>query len=279
MKIYISMDMEGIPGTINWEHEKRDPLAVKKCIRDHIEDLIHAIRCSKQNMLITNILIADSHSNGENLDYDITALDDRIELISGGPRPYYMMPLLDESFDMVFLVGYHASTGAMAANMDHTYSNSRIQKIWVNNLFMSEALINAAYAGCKGVPVTLVSGDLALWHELVRPDAMPWIEYVTTKEGVSKFAARNYNKLRVRAALQEAVIKALNGDKQASIYQFQSPYTVRIEFHSTAMADMACMMPYVKRIDGKTVEYTCDSYPILFEAIMALITLAYGAGI
>jgi len=40
------------------------------------------------------------------------------------------------------------------------------------------------------------------------------------------------------------------------------------------MADVACYMPYTKRIDGRTVEFTDDDYGIVFDAIMALVTLA-----
>ncbi len=280
MKIYISLDMEGIPGTFNWDHEKKNPGAVKKAIHDHLTDLIEGIQSSERNAEIDEILIADSHSSGDNIDYDFCKLDSRINLISGGPRPTYMMPMLTQDFDYVFLIGYHAGTGALNGNMDHSYSNSKIQKISINGKPMNEALINAAFAGCMGVPVALVSGDLALQKELMIHDAIPWIEYVCTKEGFSKFAAKNYNPIVVRSALQKATHKVLSKPaREYKLFQFDPPITLEIEFHSTAMADMACLMPGTKRVDGKTISYANDDYPILFEAIVALITLAYSTGI
>lgn len=271
MKIYISVDMEGIPGTFNWEHEKVDRVSVRKYMQDHVACAIEAIRDSKENNLIDEIVIADSHSHGDNLYYEITDLDTRVSLISGDPRPCYMMPGFSSSYSMVFLLGYHAATGALHANMDHTYSNSRIQKIFINDQPMSECLINSAYAGHFGVPVTLVSGDLALSQDLTKQ--MPWLEYVCTKEGISKFAARNYSRPLIRQKLDLAVKNAL-AMKDKPLYRFESPQTLRIEFHSTSMADMACLMPRVKRLDGKTIEYREDDYAVLFDAIMALITLA-----
>ncbi|PKN79283.1 MAG: hypothetical protein CVU48_05725 [Candidatus Cloacimonetes bacterium HGW-Cloacimonetes-1] len=279
MKIFISMDMEGIPGTFNWDHESKDRSSVKRYIRTHLEDIINSIVTSKQNGLIDEIVIADSHSMGDNLDYEITALDERITLISGGPRATYMMPTLDDSFDHVFLVGYHAGTGALHGNMDHTYSNSKIQHISINGKAMNEALINAAYAGIMGVPVTLVTGDLALSRELQIDGALPWANFVTTKEGVAKFAAKNYNMLKVRTSVQDAVEKALSKNKlDYPLYKFSDPIILRIEFHSTSMADMACLMPETKRINGKTVEYRNHDYAVMFEALMALVSLAYTAG-
>lgn len=280
MKIYISLDMEGIPGTYNWEQEANNRAAVKGCMLAHLTDIVQTIKDCRQNHLIDEILIADSHSSGDNIDYTFTALDERISLINGNPRPYYMMPAFSGEYDQVFLVGYHAGTGALHGNMDHTYSNRRIHKIWLNNQRMNEALINSAYAGYHGVPVTLITGDKALSEEILTDAAMPWVHYVTTKEAIAKFAAKNYSSLRVKEKTTEAVQKALAKEKvEYPIFKFNSPITLRIEFLSTSMADVACMMPHVKRMDGRTIEFTENDYAVMFEAIMAIVTLAYSANI
>jgi D-amino peptidase len=276
MKLYISIDMEGMPGTFNWDQEKTDRAAVRRNMQEHVNDAIVAILNSKENNQIDEIVIADSHSGGDNLDYCITAQDARIALISGGPRPAYMMPGFDSSYSMVFFLGYHAGTGTLKGNMDHTYSNSRIQKIWINGIRMNEAMINAAYAGYHGVPVALISGDKALAQELKEP--MPWLDYVCTKEAVAKFAAKNYSSALVKPLLEKAVQNSL-AKQNIPLYTFSKPITLKIEFHSTAMADVACLMPYTKRLDGRTVEYIDDDYGIIFEAIMALVTLASTTGI
>jgi len=280
MKIYISLDMEGIPGTYNWEQEKEDRAAVKALMYKHLQTVVEAIKDSRQNHLIDEILIADSHANGDNIDYSFTALDERISLISGNPRPCYMMPDFSNQFDQVFLIGYHAGTGALKGNMDHSYSNRRIHKIWLNGKRMNEALINSAFAGYHGVPVTLVTGDKTLSEELLAEGAMPWVNYVITKEAIAKFAAKNYSSLLVRERTVEAVQKALAKDKsEYPLYRFKPPITLKIEFISTSMADVACLMPQVKRLDGRTIEYVQDDYAVMFEAIMALVTLASTANI
>ncbi len=276
MKIFISIDMEGIPGTFNWEHEKIDRPAVRACMDEHITTAIQAILSSKEGAQVSEITLADSHSAGDNLSYEITRLDPRISLISGGPRPEYMMPGFDGSYAMVFLLGYHAGTGAIKGNMDHTYSNSRIQKIWINGQPMNEALINAAYAGYHKVPVAVVSGDLALRGELMPP--MPWLQYVTTKEGISKFAAKNYSVLKVNEELRQKIHSAM-GKPDLPIFTFDPPIELRIELHSTAMADQACLMPDVRRLDGKTISYSHNDFKVMFNALMALVTLASSVGI
>ncbi|MBM4403850.1 MAG: M55 family metallopeptidase [Candidatus Cloacimonetes bacterium] len=278
MKIYISIDMEGMPGTFNWAQEKKDRRAVQNCIFDHVKTVIEAIRQSPRDNDITEIVIADSHAAGDNLPYEITALDERVALISGGPRPYYMMPVLSADYDRVFFLGYHAGTGALHGNMDHTYSSSRIQRININGRAMNETLINAAYAGYLGIPVTLVTGDLALQQELALSDAMPWVDFVTTKEATAKFAAKNFSQTLVRRQTTAAVGMNLARPRDDfPLYRVTAPITLTIEFRCTSMADMAAIMPGVKRLDGRTVEYSHADYAVIFEAIMALVILAYSS--
>jgi D-amino peptidase len=280
MKIYISLDMEGIPGTFNWEQEKDNRGAVKAYMAAHLQTVIEGIKSTPQNSMIDEITIADSHSGGDNIEYTFTELDERINLISGNPRPYYMMPAFSKAYDQAFLIGYHAGTGALHGNMDHSYSNRRIHKIWLNEVRMNEALINSAYAGYHGVPVTLVTGDKALSGEILVENAMPWVNYVTTKEALSKFAAKNYSSAAVRSKTVEAVRESLSKDKTSyPLFKFTAPITLRIEFISTSMADVACYMPNTKRLDGRTIEFREDDYAVMFEAIMALITLASAANL
>ena len=276
MRIYISTDMEGMPGTFNWEQEKNNRPEVMKNYQAHITDCLNAILYSGFNEYIEEITIADSHSGGDNLSYDITALDKRISLISGGPRPQYMMPAFSKDYSMVFLLGYHSGTGALKGNMDHTYSNSKIFKIWINDIPMNEAIINSAYAGYLDVPVALISGDRALEEEIAV--AMPWFHFVRTKEAVAKFAAKNYSSIVVKETLVKAVQSAL-AQKNIPLYSFASPIRLNIEFHSTSMTDCAALMPHTKRLDGRTIEYIDDDYGVIFEAIMALVTLAYGSSL
>jgi len=187
----------------------------------------------------------------------------------------YMMPALNEDYDRVFLVGYHAGTGALFGNMDHTYANKRIHKIWINEQPMNEAIINAAYAGYLHVPVTLVSGDWTLQQELMAENALPWVEYVATKRAISKFAAILPSNLQIRKETLHSVSETMKKDRsEYPLFTFKSPITLKIEFMTTSMTDVACYMPYTKRIDGRTVEFADDDYRIIFDAIMALVTLA-----
>jgi len=276
MKIYISIDMEGLPGTWNWEQENSDRVSVRKAFYDHTKDVVEAVKESPENSAIDEIVIADSHAACDNLSYSITELDRRVKLVSGVPRRSYMMPALNSSFNLVFLLGYHAGYGTINANMDHTYCSSRFQSILINNIPMNESLINAAYAGAYGIPVALVTGDLALRKSLIDQGKMPWVEFVTTKDAVSKLAAVNFSAIEVRENTKNAVTKVLHHSEiyKNSLLEFAIPIKLTIELKATSMADVVSFMPCINRIDGRTVEYVSDNYKEVFETIIAIQVLA-----
>jgi D-amino peptidase len=225
--------------------------------------------------MVTEITLADSHSNGDNLAYDITGLDERLSLISGNPRPNYMMPTLDGSYDTVFLIGYHAGAGTPYGNMDHTYSNSTIHSLWINGKAMNETFINSAYASCFSIPVSLIVGDKALKDQVMVEGGMPWVEFVVTKEALFKFAAKQRPLECVREETSKAVQKALAKDfKKLPLYGFQKPYELKIEFQTSNQADFASMIPLVERIDGRTLRFVSEDFKQIFEACIYLPALA-----
>ncbi len=276
MKLFISLDMEGIAGTFNWQQETaQDRALVRKWMAQQIEWVIEGIRQSPKNAMVTEITLADSHSNGDNLAYDITGLDERLSLISGNPRPNYMMPTLDGSYDTVFLIGYHAGAGTPYGNMDHTYSNSTIHSLWINGKAMNETFINSAYASCFSIPVSLIVGDKALKDQVMVEGGMPWVEFVVTKEALFKFAAKQRPLECVREETSKAVQKALAKDfKKLPLYGFQKPYELKIEFQTSNQADFASMIPLVERIDGRTLRFVSEDFKQIFEACIYLPALA-----
>ena len=277
MKIYISLDMEGIAGTYTWTQEENNRSEVRRCIARQIEWVIQGIQSSKVNKSIEEIVIADSHSNGDNLLYEITELDDRLHLISGYPRPKYMMPAFDNSYSVVFFVGYHGGIGTIYSAMDHSYT-PKFHKIWINDRLMNESLINAAYAGHFKVPVGLIIGDDSLKKQLMTNDGMPWVKFVITKYSLSRFSVKSKPLNVVKKESIDTVKCLLDSDlTKIPIYKFESPINLKIEFQTTSMADLAEMIPDIKRLDGFTIELTHKDYAEVFDGIDAIATITRSA--
>ncbi|HPG92605.1 MAG TPA: M55 family metallopeptidase [Clostridia bacterium] len=273
MKIYISVDMEGLAGITDFSQEKEDSVRFRKAMNDQVAWVIEGIHSCEKNEEIEKITIADSHGKGTNLSWDeLSELDDRVYLISGTPRPQYMMPDFNSEYDMVFFVGYHAGIGMIGANMDHTYSLTSVHNFWINGKPMNESTINAAYASYFGVPVTLVIGDSGLKKQLQDEEMMPWVNYVCTKESLSRFAAVFKPKNILKQETIETVAKTIDEflEEDEPLYIIESPYKLRVEFNYGLQAEIASLIPNAIQIDSRTLELEFDDYKSLFDGIMSL---------
>jgi D-amino peptidase len=270
MKIYISVDMEGLASINTWKDVNfGDPHYKKKELEEQLKWLVEPIIGHEEVEVVT---IADSHALGDNIPYSITELDERIELVSGFPRKRYMMAGLDDTYDRVIFFGYHAGIGALNANMDHTYSSTTFYNVLINGIRMNEALINAAYAGYFGVPVAMIVGDEALKKEMV--DFLDRVVYVTTKHGMGRFSAKFVSKKKLERDIKEGVRRAIRKSRDdLRIYRFEPPIELKVETSRTEFADILEMIPGVERLDGRTLKFIHDDYPVVFDTLLLMATL------
>ena len=276
MKLYISVDMEGLAGITNWKDETEDRERFRNAVNEQVEWVLEGISKSKHNKEITHIYIADSHGGGQNLSYDrLNDKDERVWLVSGSPRPQYMMPAMDDSFDMVFLVGYHAGAGEVASSMDHTYSGASVQNIYINGQLMNEGTINSAYAGIvHKVPVGLIIGDSGLERQMKGEGMMPWPEFVCTKQSLSRFSAVYKPKKLLKEETIAAVKKALDENERPQLYTLQAPYHCRMDLTNAAKCDQVQQMPGIHRTAGRTVEFESTSFTEIYDAIHGIATMS-----
>jgi len=161
MRVYISVDIEGITGLVSWSQCSRPDgksfdYAFARRMMSH--DLNAAIRGARRAGA-TEIVIKDSHGNSKNL--LIEDLEPGVELISGhGAGRDGMMQGINATFDAALLVGYHARAGALGGIMEHTITGG-IHRIIINGQEIGEIGLSAAAAGQYGVPLLAVTSDLA----------------------------------------------------------------------------------------------------------------------
>ena len=185
MKVFLSSDMEGTAGVVDWE----------QCVGDGPqaaagrELLLAEVNAAIEGALAggaTEIVVNDSHSAMRNL--PPRALAGGASYISGSHKPLYMMQGLDDSFDMVLFVSYHGSVGA-PAGLSHTYNPRAVVEVRLDGTVTGEAGINALVAAHYGVPVALVTGDRVACEETAA--LMPGVHQAIVKEHVSRLAAHS----------------------------------------------------------------------------------------
>ncbi len=269
MKVYISADMEGTSGITH--SDQTDPSQPEY---QHGRRLMLAeVNAAVEGALAggaQEILVNDSHWNMRNL--FIEELHPAATLLSGNPKPYLMMAGIDSSFDMVLFTGYHARAGSGFANLDHTYTGPAVvQEVALNGIPVGEYGINAALAGYFGVPVVLLTGDqtaCAQTKELLGED----LETVAVKEALGRVAAKNIHPTRAREMIRAAAERAVK--KKRAPFTFKPPVTLRLSLARSTQAEQCMLMPDVKRVAPRVVEFTHEDYAVLFNAFQALLALA-----
>ena len=108
MKIFLSLDIEDLPGIISWEWWKNNRKRAADIIIASLTPIIEAIRKVDTDAEIT---VVDSHSKGENI-INLDFIDyNGLYFINGFPRKDYMMAGLTREYDAVMFVGYHTMAG------------------------------------------------------------------------------------------------------------------------------------------------------------------------
>jgi len=271
MRVYISVDMEGIAGVSH--EDQTDPI-----------DPHHAGDYNRFRRLMTNeanaaiagaleagakaVLVNDSHWLMRNLLAE--ELNPAAELLSGGPKRLSMVEGIDGGFDAAMFIGYHARAGTRNATIDHTYT-SRVYEARLNGEPVGELALNAAMAGVHDVPVALVSGDQALAAE-ARALLGDGIETVVVKEAVGRFATRSLAPSVACERIRSGAVSALR--RKHKLLKIAPPIRLEVDFALTQMADMAELVPGSSRTGGRTVDYRGDDYREVFRAWRAMYNLA-----
>lgn len=250
MKIYISVDMEGISGVNSPEYVLRDGWYFAAGQRLLTADVNAAVRGAFDGGA-DEVIVADMHAASGNI--LVEELDPRALLMAGTPhQPRF--PFLDKSVNGMFLLGYHAMAGTLQANLEHTMSSKSWFKYCVNGKPYGELGIDAELAAESGVPVVMVSGDDKLCEE-----AVGWLGNVETamvKQGLGRQSALCLSPMRgnetVYAAARRAVERLSTGER-FPLPEIPSPANVAITYKMMPDADAANVYG-TRRLDGYTVE-------------------------
>ena len=270
LKVFVSVDMEGIWGVVHGNQCSADSPEYQIARKWMAQDTNSVVQGLFEGGA-TEVVVNDSHGSMRNI--IASELDPRAVLISGSPKPLSMMEGIDSSFAACIFVGYHARAGSAPAILDHTISGAAIYSIRINGIEMPELGINAALAGYFKVPVVMLTGDTETCRqaqELLGKELVT----VAVKEAVNRLAARNYAREKVLVDLREGARKALASLKNFRPYQLQPPYQFEINLHNSQQAELGILIPGVRRPAPRTLTFTSQDYLEGFKLARALIALA-----
>lgn len=240
VKVFISFDMEGVAGIVDWAQCRAPGPAYEEGRRLLLGEVNAAIDGALAGGA-TEIVANDSHGTMNNLDPEL--LHGRARYVAGRHKPLYMMEGMDPAVGAVFFVGYHGSISGASSVLSHTYNPSVISRVSVNGVECGESGINALVALACAAPVALITGD-----QQTITEGGPFFkeaERVVVKESITRFAASQLHPLDAREAIAAAAQRAVRQTAAGSVPLPDISLPARLEVQ-TQTADMAAVASWVK---------------------------------
>ncbi len=259
MKIFISVDMEGIWGVVSPAHINSDTSEYQRMRKLMTKEANLVIDEAFKNGA-TEVIVNDSHDNMDNL--LIEELDPRAQLISGSPKPLSMMQGIDETFDGIIFIGYHTRCGTPNGVFNHTYMGSTISRVFINRKEVGECGINAGVGGYFGVPVLAISGDDLLAAQAI--EEIGNIETIVVKKAAGRYVAHNLSYNDLKKTYEEKLKKVFANTNEYPVLEYSGNITMDIEFVSEVKAENVMLLPQAKRINEKTIRIESEDYLELF---------------
>jgi D-amino peptidase len=272
MKLLIAADMEGISGVVSFEQTDPSQPEYQRFRRLMTQDVNAAIQGAWEAG-VEEIVVVDGHWNATNI--MIEELDHRASLHSGTTAPWAMVQGVENGVDGVIFVGYHARVGTPNAILDHTWSSSRVNNLWLNGRLVGETGLNAAICGAFKAPVLLVTGDAAVCAEA--DEWLPGVETVAVKKASGRHSAECLPVKTSQKKIHQGSFQAIrlyNENNAPEPLVIPGPVTITVEFIYSDMADRAAVFPGARRLEGRKVEIEAGDVLTAFKGFLALLALA-----
>jgi D-amino peptidase len=253
IKVFISVDMEGLTGAVTSEQLGPDGFEYAR-FREYMTAEALAAMAGAREAGATEFVIADSHGNMQNLLIDRFPPD--VTIVRGGNRPLSMMQGIDSTFSAAMFIGYHSATTNPRGVRAHTMSSGTFAAVILNGRPLAESAMNAALAGAVGVPVVMVSGDESAVGE-VRA-LLGDVEGAVVKQSIGFHAAATMTPEAGQALIRARARAAIGRLRDFKPHRVAAPYVLDLTYKSYLPAEVMALMPGVERRDAHTIRFTAQ---------------------
>ena len=250
LKVHISVDMEGVVGAVTGDQLGPTGFEYSRFREFMTREALAAVEAARAAGA-TQVVVADSHGNGENLLIEQFPPDVRI--IRSWPRPLSMMAGVDDNVDAAIFIGYHASTNNPTGVRAHTFSSANLTRVALNGVNVTEGAWNAAIAGHFNVPVVMMSGDDVAIAEVRK--AIGNIEAAETKRSLGFHSAITLTPQASYDLIGQRVRAAIGRLQDFRPYKVQGPVTVDVSFKNYLPAEVLAFLPFFERTDSHAIRF------------------------
>lgn len=241
LKIFIAVDSEGPSGISEYWGRNNQPessfyLEKRRLMTLDANAAVEG--CLKAGA--TEVIVSDDGIGGVNMIPEL--FHSEAKWIQGhGFGSQWKLPFLhglDESFDAVVLVGFHAMQGTPDGLLAHTFSSRTDRRYWLNGRESGELAMYAAVAGHFGVPIIAVTGDAAFCRE-AKDQLSDSVVTVEVKKGFNEERALLIAPKKAREMISEGVKRAVGQVATGRFHplHLDLPIQARLQFPTRQLAD------------------------------------------
>jgi D-amino peptidase len=262
-KVFISVDMEGISGIAGSDQLSAAGAEYNRSRKLMADDTNAAIRGARLGGA-TDIVVNDSHGSMRNL--RLEDLESGARLISHSFKRAGMVEGLDDSFDAVIFIGYHAQARSPNGLFAHTGSGV-VADVRVNGQSLGEGGLNTLMAGWYGVPVVLVTGDDVAVQQVKAVAGTA--RTVVVKRAINQRAVELRPFAVVHREIESAAREAVGSARRGAAVR-AAGYKVEVQFNEPFIPEVAENLPGMQRPAPDTVAFAADTMPRAYTLIRLL---------
>ena len=262
-KVYISVDMEGISGVVGDDQISAGQPEYGRSRKLMAEDANAAIRGAFAGGA-AEVVVNDSHGSQRNLLPE--DLDPRARLISHSFKRHGMVEGLDDTFDAVIFVGYHAKADSPRGLFAHTGSGV-VKDVQVNGRSAGEGGLNTLMAQWYGVPVVMITGDDVAVEQ--QKEWTPNVRGVVVKRAINMRAVEARPLTEARREIEAAAKEAVAASKKRAPER-ATGYKVRMQLRNFTVPEVATAFSEIQLVAPDTVEFTRTTMPEAYRIIRVL---------
>jgi D-amino peptidase len=270
MKVYVSVDMEGITGIthgdmmmIGQPEYNRGRKLMTNDANAAVEGLVQAGA--------EYILVNDSHGPMRNMIFEDMHSGAHLLTGSGDAKPHCQLEGANsQEFDCAVFVGYHAMARTWEAIHPHTIAGAVVSELRINGRPHGETGLNAAVLASLGIPTVMVTGDATTIKEATTFLGNN-IKTVTVKESCGRNAAICRPPSATLPEITAAAKEAVSIKDSVKLYTPDKPQVIEVDFNNMQQADRAGRTAGVQqtgplniRIEG---DHLWDQYQVLWAAL------------
>ncbi len=254
MKIFISIDIEGITTTSFWPETTISNETAKAHVAQMNKELLAACNGAIKAGA-TQITIRDAHEFANNIDQSL--LPECASIIRGwSGHPYSMVDGVDSSYDGAIFIGYHSAASKGSNPLSHTESLAPLY-VKLNGEVVGEFELYSFACIMENVPVLFLSGDKALCEEASK--IYPDLTTCPVKEGKGA-STLNYNVSKTLKQIELKAEQCVKNAKNVKNPKLADSFELEVCYKDHTKAEKFSYFPGVKKISGNTVQYKTNDY-------------------